>query len=100
MDPSIKNLSLEEKIALAEELWEEIEKEPCLQLSEAQLKHIQSRVQAYEGNPENGKNWDELKTKYFLSPAQLELLEKRRLNHESNPTEGISIEEFHAKYLS
>jgi|688.fasta_scaffold390487_2 putative addiction module component (TIGR02574 family) len=100
MDPSIINLSLEEKIALVEELWEEIEKERCPQISDGQLKHIRSMVQAFEGNPEKGKNWDELKPNYLLSKAQLELLEKRKLNHESNPTEGISIEQFHAKYLS
>jgi putative addiction module component (TIGR02574 family) len=100
MESSIKNLSLEEKIALAEERWEEIEKQRCPQLFDAQLKHIRSRVQEYEANPEKGKNWDELKPKYLLSKAQLELLEKRRLNHELNPTEGLSIEQFHAKYFS
>jgi putative addiction module component (TIGR02574 family) len=65
MEATIKDLTVEEKIMLVEELWEDIEKERSSPLSESQLNHIRSRVQDYQENKEKGKNWDELRYKYL-----------------------------------
>jgi putative addiction module component (TIGR02574 family) len=65
MEAAIKNLSVEEKMILLEELWEDIEKERSSPLSESQLNHIRSRVHDYQENKEKGKNWDELRYKYL-----------------------------------
>lgn len=65
MEADIKNLTVEEKIMLMEELSEDIEKERSSPLSDLQLNHIRSRVQDYQLNKEQGKNWDELRNKYL-----------------------------------
>ncbi len=97
MDTAIKNLSIEEKIALLEELLEEIERERKFQLSEVQLKHIHSRFRVYETSTEKGKSWDELKSKYL---AQKDLLDERKHSHLEKPNEGISLNQFIARHLS
>jgi len=66
MDKSlIKNLSTEEKINLAEALWQEIDAERKPMLSAAQLSLIQKRLKMHEANPQAGKSWEELKAKYY-----------------------------------
>jgi putative addiction module component (TIGR02574 family) len=66
MDKSlIKNLSTEEKIHLAEALWQEIDAERKPLLSATQLALIQQRLKMHEANPHAGKSWEELKAKYY-----------------------------------
>jgi putative addiction module component (TIGR02574 family) len=67
MEAAIKNLSVEEKMILMEELREDIEKERLSPLSESQLNHIRSRIQDYQEKKEKGKNWEELRNKYLES---------------------------------
>jgi putative addiction module component (TIGR02574 family) len=65
MEAAIKDLTVEEKMILVEELLEDIEKEKVSHLSESQLNHIRSRMREYKQNQETGKNWDELRNKYL-----------------------------------
>lgn len=54
MDTAIKNLSIEEKIVLVEELWEEIDKERALGISIKQKELLDERRRAHFENPNEG----------------------------------------------
>jgi putative addiction module component (TIGR02574 family) len=54
MDAAIKNLSIEEKINLVEELWEEIDKERTMGLSIKQREFLDERKRIHHENPNEG----------------------------------------------
>jgi putative addiction module component (TIGR02574 family) len=64
MIPAIKNMTTDEKIALVEELWEEIEKERATALSDNQMRHIKNRIEEHNIQGNTGKGWEEIKLKY------------------------------------
>jgi putative addiction module component (TIGR02574 family) len=65
MNIDIEIVSVEEKMQLAERLWEDIEKERAAPLSPAQQQLLQKRLAIYAKNPSAGKSWQEVKAKYF-----------------------------------
>jgi len=65
MSVDIELLSTEEKIQLAEKLWNDIEKERAAPLSPAQHQLLQERLTIHSKNPTAGKSWQEVKAKYF-----------------------------------
>ncbi len=66
MSLSIKSLGLDrlsrdERIQLAQELWESVASQPEeLELSEAQKQELDRRIDAYEKNPNTGTPWEEV----------------------------------------
>ena len=67
--PGLKNLTAEEKLTLAHELWEEIERHPevFFPVREDHVRILQARLEEYERNPENTISWEEVK-KRVLGP--------------------------------
>lgn len=65
MNYNIQFLSVDEKIKLAEELWESIEAERIKSLSPAQQQLLEQRIMLHNQNPAAGKSWKEIRKKYF-----------------------------------
>jgi putative addiction module component (TIGR02574 family) len=65
MKNEIKTLSIEEKIALAEELWESIENERKGHLSDEQKELLDKRLERHDSNPDAARPWTEIRKKYF-----------------------------------
>jgi putative addiction module component (TIGR02574 family) len=58
----ISELSIAERIQLAEDLWDSIlEQEEELPLSQAQQQELERRLENYEKNPTNGSSWEDVK---------------------------------------
>ncbi|TBR61906.1 addiction module protein [Westiellopsis prolifica IICB1] len=58
----ISQLSVAERIQLAEDLWDSIvEQQEELSLSEAQQQELDRRLESYKKNPTNGSSWEEVK---------------------------------------
>jgi putative addiction module component (TIGR02574 family) len=58
-------LNTEEKIRLAEALWQSIEKERAHTLTPVQRELLDKRLAMHRVNPLEGKSWDEIKNQYF-----------------------------------
>ena len=69
MSPTIKALGIDQltvaqRILLAEEIWDSIPDETdTLPLSEAQKQDLQRRLAAYETDPKGGSSWEEVKAR-------------------------------------
>jgi putative addiction module component (TIGR02574 family) len=58
----ILKLSVEERIRLAEEIWESIAAFPeAIELTPAQCEELDRRLEAYRANPDAGSTWDEVR---------------------------------------
>ena len=58
----ISELSIAERIQLAEDLWDSIlEQQEQLPLSPAQQQELDRRLENYKKNPTNGSSWEEVK---------------------------------------
>lgn len=58
-------LNTEEKIKLAEALWQSIEKERFNTLTPVQKELLDKRLAMHQAYPSAGKSWDEIKNQYF-----------------------------------
>lgn len=58
-------LNTEEKIKLAEALWQSIEQERAITLTPIQKELLFKRLAMHQTNPSDGKLWDEIKNQYF-----------------------------------
>ncbi|TAD86992.1 MAG: hypothetical protein EAY75_06705 [Bacteroidetes bacterium] len=65
MDAAIKSLSIEDKITLVEELWEEIDKERTLALSIKQRELLDERKRMHYENPNEGISIQQFIGKYL-----------------------------------
>jgi putative addiction module component (TIGR02574 family) len=65
MNAAIKNLSVEEKIILVEELWEDIEKERSIGLTKAQKELLDERMRLHLMNPNEGISLEQFREKYL-----------------------------------
>ena len=64
----ILQLSIAERIQLAEDIWDSIAAFPeALPLTDAQREELDRRLQAYAQNPDEVISWDELKEKVHKS---------------------------------
>ncbi|QIR39738.1 addiction module protein [Tolypothrix sp. PCC 7910] len=64
----ISELSVAERIQLAEDLWDSIlEQQEQLTLSEAQQQELDRRLESYQKNPANGSSWEEVKKRLGFS---------------------------------
>lgn len=63
----ILELSVSERIQLAQDIWDSIAQVPeTLELDEGQKKELRSRLAHYRAHPESGISWDDLKQKIGL----------------------------------
>ncbi|MBS9394353.1 MAG: addiction module protein [Dolichospermum sp. LBC05a] len=61
----ISELSIAERIQLAEDLWDSIlEQQEELPLSPAQQQELDRRLENYKKNPTNGSSWEEVKKRF------------------------------------
>jgi len=64
----ILQLSIAERIQLAEDIWDSVAAFPeAIPLTDAQKEELDRRVQAYAQNPNEGISWDELKDRLLKS---------------------------------
>jgi putative addiction module component (TIGR02574 family) len=64
----ISELSIAERIQLAEDLWDSIlEQQEELPLSQAQQQELERRLENYEKNPTNGSSWEDVKKRLGFS---------------------------------
>ena len=60
----ILQLTIAERIQLAEDIWDSVAAFPeAIPLTDAQKEELDRRLQAYAQNPNEGISWDELKEK-------------------------------------
>ncbi|MFB2881566.1 addiction module protein [Floridanema aerugineum] len=58
----ISQLSVAERIQLAEDLWDSIfEQQEELPLTEAQQQELDRRLESYQKNPVSGSSWEDVK---------------------------------------
>lgn len=58
----IKKLSVAERILLVEDIWDSISTSgEELPITDEQRKELDSRLEAYKKNPDEGKSWKEVK---------------------------------------
>jgi putative addiction module component (TIGR02574 family) len=64
----VKKLSIPERIALVEEIWDSIaEDNGCFDLTEAQKQELDRRIESFRANPSQGKTWEEIKNDFLNS---------------------------------
>jgi putative addiction module component (TIGR02574 family) len=64
----ISQLSVAERIQLAEDLWDSIlEQQEELPLSEEQQQELDRRLENYNSNPTTGSSWEEVKKRLGFS---------------------------------
>jgi putative addiction module component (TIGR02574 family) len=63
-----KNLSIAERIRLVEEIWDTIaEENEAFELTEAQKRELDRRLESARSNPGQGRTWDEIKAEFMKS---------------------------------
>lgn len=63
-----KNLSISERIRLVEEIWDTIAQEnEAFELTDAQKRELDRRLQTARENPGKGRTWDEIKAEFMNS---------------------------------
>lgn len=67
MNYNIHSHNTDEKIKLAEELWESIEAERAVSLSPAQQQLLEKRIMLHQQSPTEGRSWKEIRKKSFLN---------------------------------
>ena len=63
-----KKLSIQERIALVEEIWDSIaEDNGCFELTEAQKQELDRRLESFCANHSQGRTWEEIKRDFLNS---------------------------------
>ncbi len=63
-----KKLSVSDRIRLVEEIWDTIaEENEAFELTDAQKRELDRRVEWVRNNPGQGRTWDEIKAEFFES---------------------------------
>ena len=63
-----KNLSIPERIRLVEEIWDTIaEENEAFELTNAQKRELDRRLESAQSNPCQGRTWDEIKAEFMKS---------------------------------
>ncbi len=64
----VKKLSIPERIALVEEIWDSIaDDNGCFELTEAQKQELDRRIESLRANPSQGRTWEEIKNDFLNS---------------------------------
>ena len=62
----IKNLSVSERILLAEEIWDSVaEENKSFELSSTQKEELERRLKSFNQNPNAGRNWEEIRSEFL-----------------------------------
>ena len=68
LSEEVKKLSIPERIALIEEIWDSIaEDNACFELTEAQKQELDRRIESFRANPSQGRTWEEIKNEFLNS---------------------------------
>jgi len=60
----LPSLSPEERIRLVEQIWDSIAQVPeAVELTEAQRRELDARLESYRNNPQDGSPWDVVKSR-------------------------------------
>ncbi len=63
-----RKLSVAERIALVEEIWDSIaEDNGCFELTEAQKQELDRRLESFHADPSQGRTWEEIKADFLNS---------------------------------
>jgi len=63
-----KKLSIPDRILLVEEIWDTIaEENEAFELTEAQKRELDRRLEAARANPGQGRTWNEIKAEFMKS---------------------------------
>ncbi len=63
-----KKLSIPERLALVEEIWDSIaEENEFFELSDDQRQELDRRLESFHANPSQGRTWDEIKVEFLNS---------------------------------
>ncbi|HEX6715748.1 MAG TPA: addiction module protein [Pyrinomonadaceae bacterium] len=63
-----KNLSIPDRIRLVEEIWDTIaEENEAFELTDAQKRELDRRLEWVRSNPRQGRTWDEIKAEFTKS---------------------------------
>ena len=63
-----KNLSISDRIRLVEEIWDTIaEENEAFDLSDAQKRELDRRLESARNNSGQGRTWDEIKAEFMKS---------------------------------
>jgi putative addiction module component (TIGR02574 family) len=63
-----KNLSIPDRIRLVEEIWDTIaEENEAVELTDAQKRELDRRMELVRNNPGQGRTWDEIKAEFLKS---------------------------------
>jgi putative addiction module component (TIGR02574 family) len=63
-----KNLSIADRIRLVEEIWDTIaEENEAFELTEAQKRELDRRLESARNNSGQGRTWDEIKAEFMKS---------------------------------
>jgi putative addiction module component (TIGR02574 family) len=63
-----KKLSIPERLALVEEIWNSIaEDNEYFELSEEQRQQLDRRLESFRANPSQGRTWEEIKAEFLKS---------------------------------
>ena len=61
-----KNLSISDRIRLVEEIWDTIADEnEASELTDAQKRELDRRLELAKSNPGQGRTWDEIKAEFL-----------------------------------
>ena len=61
-----KKLSIPDRIILVEEIWDTITKEnQAFELTDAQERELDRRLESAKSNPGQGRTWDEIKAEFM-----------------------------------
>ena len=63
-----KKLSIPDRIILVEEIWDTIaEENQAFELTDAQKRELDRRLESVRANPGQGRTWDEIKAEFMKS---------------------------------
>lgn len=63
-----KKLSIPERLALVEEIWDSIaEDNECFELTDEQQQELDRRLESFRVNPSQGRTWAEIRAEFFNS---------------------------------
>ena len=63
-----KNLSVSDRIRLVEEIWDTIaEENETSELTDAQKRELDRRLELVKSSPGQGRTWDEIKAEFLKS---------------------------------
>ena len=64
----LENLSIAERIILAEQIWDSIvDEQESLGLTEAQQDELDRRLEGYHASPDEGASWEDVRKNYELA---------------------------------